>query len=228
MGTTLLDLRGQCRKLLASTSDWPDATLDAFIADAIRFYSAEYPRLWRYTLTLATGTQAYALPGGHGFQGIVSVEYPAGETPPRFVERAAEWEGAFQARGDAYAVRGVADTTTAAGDTAQGQIVFAAAVATGESAVISYRGGHAAPTADNHQVTLPVAHWEALIAFVDFRCHWELETDEACSATTVSLMMGQLGENGRRAWNRYRETMDRIRWLTGSPSAWVSWAGMGL
>jgi hypothetical protein len=156
------------------------------------------------------------------------VEYPAGEEQPRFLWQAPEWEAVFQGGGDVYAVRGVADTTAAAGDTAQGQIVFAAAVATGESAVISYRGGHAAPTADNHQVTVPAAHWEALIAFVDFRCHWELETDEACSATTVSIMIGQFGENSRRAWIRYREVMDRIRWLTGSPSAWVSWAGMGL
>ena len=59
-------------------------------------------------------------------------------------------------------------------------------------------------------LTVPLAHWEALIAFVDFRCHWELEVDEAYTTMGVALTLSMLGENGRRAWNRWREIMDRL------------------
>ena len=76
-GPTLAALRARCRLLLASTADWPDASLDAWIGDAIRFYSNEFPRLIRHPLTLVTGTQSYALPAG--CVGVVLVEYPAGE-----------------------------------------------------------------------------------------------------------------------------------------------------
>ena len=48
--STLGALRGQCRQFLNSVEEWPDAMLDAFIGDAIRAYSAEFPRAVRRTL----------------------------------------------------------------------------------------------------------------------------------------------------------------------------------
>ena len=72
-------------------------------------------------------------------------------------------------------------------------------------------------------------HLEALIAFVEFRAHWELETDEAYtqSSSAGSLLLSQLGENGRRAWNRWREVMQRLRpigWTASNPT----WGDYGL
>jgi hypothetical protein len=229
-GATLSDLRATLRKALPSTSAWPNATLDAWIADAIRFYSLEFPRLWRYTLALTTGTQAYALPGEHGFLNVVSVEYPTGQSPQEFLTQVDERSAAFQSAGQHHALRGVADDTAASADTSQGSIVFAETVATGESAVITYHGAHAIPAAgdDTAQITVPVAHWEAIFAFVDFRAHWELETDEALSVTTVSIVLAQLGQEARRAWNCYKETVDRLRSLTAAPAASVTWSNIGL
>ena len=107
-GPTLAALRARCRLILASTADWPDASLDAWIGDAIRFYSNEFPRLIRHTLTLVTGTQVYALPADCLV--VVGVEYPAGEHPPRLVALTSEYAAAFQAGGRVCAVRGVAAT----------------------------------------------------------------------------------------------------------------------
>jgi hypothetical protein len=230
MGATLADLRAALRLTLTSATDWPDATLDKWIADAIRFYSLEFPRTWRKTQTLTTGTQAYSLPGGHGFMGVTSVEYPSGSSPQQFLQQVDERSVEFASGGDYYALRGVADTTAIESDTIQGTIVFAETVTTGESAIITYAGAHAIPTAadDDAQITVPAAHWEALYAFVDFRAHWELETDEALSVSTVSIILAQLGQEARRAWNRYKETIDRIRSLTGTPGAFVSWKDIGL
>jgi hypothetical protein len=215
---------------MTDATAWPNATLDAWIQDAIRFYSLEFPRRWRYTLSLTTGTQAYALPGGHGFMGVQSVEYPSGQDPQEYVTQVEERSAEFASGGDYYALRGVADTTAIESDTAAGTIVFAETVATGESAIITYYGVHPIPAAadDDAQITVPVAHWEALNAFVDFRAHWELETDEALTLTTVSIILAQLGQEARRAWNRYKETIDRIRLLTGTSSGIASWKDIGL
>jgi hypothetical protein len=229
--TTLKDLRDSIRLTLTGSTPWPDATLDAWIRDAIRFYSLEFPRTWRKTQAMTTGTQAYAFPGGHGFMHVITVEYPSGETPQQFLAQVDEESEAFASGGDYYALRGVADSISdQKDDTAAGYILFAPTVTTTESAIITYAGAHPLPTTadDDAQITVPVHHWEALYAFVDFRAHWELETDEALNISTVSIVLAQLGQEARRAWNRYKETIDRIRSLTGTPSKLANWKDIGL
>jgi len=135
--STLATLRAQCRALLASTADWPDATLDKFIADAIRLYSTRFPRKWRHTITLATGTQTYALPGNHDILDVLSVEYPAGEDPPEFVHPVEPDSAAFADGEEVYARVAVADTVAIEADTVAGYIQFAEDVATGETAIVS-------------------------------------------------------------------------------------------
>lgn len=225
MPNTLTDLRAQIRLLLASTTDWPNGTIDGFIADAIRFHSAQFPRRWRHTLTLASSTQAYDLPGAHSFQGILAVEYPIGETPQSFLEEVPEWSAEFQQAANVYAVRGIADDTAIEADTAAAIILFAETVATGETAIIEYLAGHPVPAAgdDDAQITVPTHHWEALSALVEFRTHWELETDEAVSLTNISILLSQLGQEARMAWNRYKEITNALL-MQESQSAHLSWA----
>lgn len=222
MGNTLVELRAQCRALLASTVDWPDGTLDVFIGDAIRFYSSERPWILRSTVAMVTGTQVYDLPGN--MLRVLSVEYPAGEWPARFLTRAPEGSRTFLAGGAVYDVRGAEEGI----DPEQprgvfGQIVLGPTVATAEDMVLTYAGLHQLPDSDDKIVTVPQAHWEALIAFVDFRCHWELETDEAVTLSGVAITLSQLGENARRAWNRFKEIMARYEWTERGQSAIITW-----
>jgi hypothetical protein len=76
---TLATLRARCRLILASATEWSDADLNAWIADAVQFYSAEFPRALRYDLTLVTGTRVYNLPAGCST--VTAVEYPTGQDP---------------------------------------------------------------------------------------------------------------------------------------------------
>lgn len=225
MANTLAELRAQIRLLLVSATDWPDATLDGYIADACRFHSGQFPRRWRHSLALTTGTQNYVLPGKHGIQEIRSVEYPTGEDPQVFLGAVEEWEDAFQDEEEVYALRGILDTTAIESDTDAAQIVFAETVATGETAIIEYLGAHTIPDAadDDAQISVPTWQWEGLAAFVDFRAHWELETDKACTVSNVSIVLGQLGQEARYAWNRYKEVMNALV-AQASKSAIVEWA----
>jgi hypothetical protein len=221
-GPTLAVLRARVRLTCTNATSWPNATIDAWLGDAIRFYSNEFPRALRHEITLATGTQVYDLPDD--CMGVTGVEYPAGEDPPEFLYQADEWSALFQGGGAAYALRGVAAAATVGG-----ALVFAEDVTTGETAIVSYLGQHWVPTGDSELTSVPDAHSEALIAFVEFRSHWELETDEAVSVSSVSVVLSQLGEEARRAWNRYKEVMDRLQWLArAGGSGRVVWGDVGL
>jgi hypothetical protein len=106
-------------------------------------------------------------------------------------------------------------------------------VATGQQALLHTLSVHPVPPPgdDAFVLTVPPAHWEALIAFVDFRCHWELEVDEAYTTVGVALTLSMLGENGRRAWNRWREILDRYhRWAVPlhPGAARLAWGDLGL
>ena len=220
-GPTLAMLRARCRLFLASVAVWPDGTLDAWLGDAIRFYSNEFPRLIRHTLTLATGTQSYNVPAD--CLAVLTVEYPAGEHPPRLVGRVAEDAPLFQAGGPVYAVRGVG-----ADETHGSAVLLAEVVTLGETALVSYYGQHAIPLGDADSTSVPDAHTEALLAFVDFRAHWVLETDEAVTLSTVSIILSQLGQEARLAWRRYKEVVDRLQGLAVAPGGRVVWGSIGL
>lgn len=227
MATTLLDLRRQIRASLASTTDWPDAILDRWIIDAIRFYSSTFPRHWRHTLTLTTGTQAYALPGTQSMPTILSVEYPTSESPLSMLREVEEWSNEFDDADDVYAIRGIGDSTAIDLDTAVHTIVFAETVTTGQFAVIEYLGAHPTPDiGDNDaQITVPRQHWQAILAYCEYRAVCELLHDEAVTVDTsnVSIVLGQLTDSTRAAWSRFKDVMDKLVYDNSGRSRIVTW-----
>ena len=222
---THADLRTIVRLVLAGTSDWPNGTLDVWIREATRLYSAQFPRQLRYTQSLTTGAQAYALPGGHDFRGVLAVEYPSGETPKSYLREARESDASFSDQDAVYALRPAADTVVAASDTVAMYIVFAETVATGESAVIDYLTAHRIAASDTDVVTVPQQHWEALTMYCIYRAYSELEADEAITvdSSNVSIVLAQLSQSARSAWYRYKNVMDRLSVLESGGSAVVVW-----
>ena len=69
---------------------------------------------------------------------------------------------------------------------------------------------------------------EALIAFVDFRAHAQLEALEAVNMGNVSIILSQLGQEARLAWRRYKEVVERLQDMTPAPSGRVVWGRIGL
>lgn len=225
----LVDVRRLARSVLEGSSQWSDSLLDRWIGDGIRLYSAEFPRRWRHVITLVTGQQAYALPGGHGLQEVLSVRYPASDGAA--LARAAEESAAFENGGEAYALRAVGDDTAGDEDTGTGEIVFAQAVTTGETAVLEYLGSHRSPVIgdDDAVITVPEGHMEAILAFVEFRAQRQLEVGEATEMLGDEFVIGSMGVMARWAWNRYRQVMEHLAQagVSGGGRA-VSWGDYGL
>ena len=165
--------------------------LNAWIGDAIRFYSNEFPRLIRHSLTLVTGTQVYALPADSGSWWVL---YPAGEAHLR----RSWWRDVGVRDGISGGWAGVRRAGRGRDDTHGIELIFAEPVSTGETAIVSYSGAHWIPTADEESTSVPELHTEALIAFVRLRAHAQLEAIEAVDMANVSIILSQLGQ--RRAW----------------------------
>ena len=109
-------------------------------------------------------------------------------------------------------------------------ILVAEPVATGDVLQVTVACSWPIPTvgSDDDVVLVPAGHLEALIAFVEFRVHWALETDEAINLGNVSILLSQLGTEARMAWRRYKEIVERLEAVAPTPSGRVVWGRIGL
>jgi hypothetical protein len=223
--TTLADVRTACRLTIAAASIEND-DLDAWIGEALRFHSVQFPRRARVDLDCTTGTQEYPLPDDVGdiYRVLEVGLIQASEVHP--LPLVTPLSPRMFGGGRYCAV-----VTTAIEDTSgEFAILVAEPVATGDVLQVTVACSWPIPTvgSDDDVVLVPAGHIEALIAFVEFRVHWALETNEAFAVSTVSVVLSQLGENARRAWNRYKEVTDQLQWLMPAPSGRVVWGKIGL
>lgn len=156
-------------------SRWPEPIVNAWIRDAIRDYSAHFPR---FVDTDTEGTniecvadqQEYSLSSFTGIQTVLDVEYPAGEDPPEFVERRDQDDPrGFEGLG-VYAVQGFERPSA---------LRLGEEPSEGEEIRIAYLADHSMPTSDAEALTVPDYHLDALVLFV----HWR-----AMRATVNRLM----------------------------------------
>ena len=92
--TTLAELRATVREILPSAEVWPEATINAWIQEAIQDFSGYFPRETSGLLDLTDDERAYALSDlVAGIFAVIQVEYPYGEDPPRFLARKQESAG---------------------------------------------------------------------------------------------------------------------------------------
>jgi len=206
--TTLADLRATCRLTCPDGESWPDSTLDSWIIEGIRLYSAMFPRTRAYELTLTTGTQTYSLPSD--CQQVLWVEYPTATSPRTILTQVNLSSRRFAEAGAVYALEAVETDDL---NEAQARITFAQTVTTGQSARITYHGMWELPQVsdDAAVITIPQIHHEIIQAFVEYRGHWMLEANAAVLSDNTSLTLSELGQNARRAWNRYKEITARLQ-----------------
>jgi len=226
----LRELRSQIRTGLASRDDWPDETIDQWIADGVRLYSAQFPRL-QYFQTFVYEDDPVVQVGDAGqVVDVLSVEFPTGESPRRFWRRVPIDSLEFQSGGDYYAVTAAREGANYSANQQQFAIVLAAAPTSDGIAGIEAVCRHDVPSGDSHVLTVPDAHLEAIGAYVAYRAASALEMTEAVTVDTsnVSIVLAQLGQTTRAAWRRWQQVMSMLE--TRDPvvrSAVVRWGDVG-
>jgi hypothetical protein len=197
--TTLAELRATLREILPSTTQWPEATINSWIQEAIQDFSGYFPRETSGLLNLTDDERVYALSnlaGGSSTAGgifaVIQVEYPYDEDPPRFLARKQESAGIV---GEAvFDVRGAPPS----------DLVLGEKPSTGEQARVVYTCGHTKPVDDSDVITVPDNRLEAIIEFVRWQAVREAEMNETMDPDTKNLVLSEIGLNSGRAERIYR------------------------
>jgi hypothetical protein len=191
--TTLGELRATLREILPDAGVWPDASINAWIQEAIRDFSGYFPLELSGLLDLTANVRVYALAGlAEEIFAVVQVEYPYGEDPPRFLARKQEsagivGEAVFDVRGNPPA-----------------ELVLGEKPADGEQARVVYTCGHAIPEDDSDVITVPSNRQEAIIEFVRWQAVRQAEMNETMAPDTKNLLLSMIGLNSGRAERIYR------------------------
>lgn len=205
--TTREDLRTMIRQRLGDENPaaytWSDGQLNQWINDAIAIYSANFPLRGSAWLHGATGSHEYSLPDGA--RTVLSVEYPVGETPARYLYRLPRtWPG-FLSSAQLYDILWKGDDSTA------DLLVVSDEIATGEHIAVEYTQDHALFADDETDTTVPDRHLELLVLFVRVCAYQERAAKEAANPTRDTLILSTLELNVSRAEREYKARLDQLK-----------------
>lgn len=217
MSFTLAQVRTSIRYVLQDQSVWTDSQLNNWIKDAIRDYSSIFPRLQTFTITTTDGGRAYSLSDPSVFgstivTGIARVEYPAGETPPVFLERMPEASPNFYGS-PVYDVRGDPPN----------QLVIGPSPTAGQSIYVTCTVVHEIPAGDAYVLTIPDQHINVIYAYVYWKALTFLEVYASIDPGRKASMIEALGKTSAQAEKYYYWLIERIRALSdrsGIAGAW--------
>jgi hypothetical protein len=205
--TTRLDLLNTIREILGDVTQWPDATINLWIDQAIRDYSHYFPHSNDGAIPCVEGVREYTLGDDYtaGLFAVTHVEYPQGQEPPRHLSRLDETSGLFM-HGAFYDLRGDPPT----------QIVLGEVPLAGQYLKIHYLMPHKALAADEDETTVPAQHLEALSIFCIWKAAEEIFLAEEIDPATAEFLVSQMGLNATRYERIYRNKI--AEYQSGSQS----------
>jgi hypothetical protein len=200
--TTLAEITARAQNAIgdAAGATWSDAKVEEWIIEAIRDYSVHFPRTVQDTLVKSvTPTYVYSLPAD--FLGMVCVEFPEGEDPPRYLKRRSYLDPGFWDSDEYYDVEPTRDAAEPA------KLHMSALPDTEEDIAITYTTYHAVlipEDDDDTDITVPEHHEHLLILFVVWKAAAErVLTDQADPNSFPALLasMRLVTSNARDAYN---------------------------
>lgn len=199
--TTLAQLADRAQAQLSDSvgATWNQVQIEEWVIEGVRAYSRYFPRLRYGQAIVSTGVHEVYLPAD--FMSIVSVEYPEGETPPRYLNRrhhqeADFWEGRY------YDIIERQDNVTVS------EIWLGPSPTVGEYIGLQYHAYHVISTTGTIVQTIPPQHEDILVQYVYWKAKAELVAAEAADPTSnSSLLMAQLDQIAGAAFRRYGDLM---------------------
>jgi hypothetical protein len=156
------ELRTLCRRRLGDLTvpyKFSDEQLNQWINDAIADYSLHFPRTETTILSCSDDDRTYDLPAN--CTAILSVEYPAGEDPPRYLYQREYTHPGFWQSEDFYAF------VSTNQDNDYPELWISEKPSTGESITVIYHALHDFLDDDDTDLnTVPEHHLERIVPFV--------------------------------------------------------------
>jgi hypothetical protein len=199
MTITKADLRALIRKVLTDATQWPDASLDQWITDSIRDYSIYFPRKVELVDDCAAGVRSYTVSTSSLFQGVVSVEYPYGQNPARYLKRKNVQEP--NSDGGPYY-----DVVMEGGSIWLGETPTAA-----QDYRCVYLANHTPPALDVTALSMPDSHVDALKLYTVWQATIQIEAQLLPAPTTDIYLLSQLKTTVAQAERSYRAMIRDLR-----------------
>ena len=218
--TTLAELIDQVEADLADSGNatWAAADIQQWLVDAIADYSQHFQRELSVNLSITTDDgRQHDLPDI--VVGIVSVEYPNGEDPPKYLQPRSHTHPDF------WIEPGYFDYIVSGNDTDADEIWISEKPTATQAIRVRYLAHHDLPTATSTPLTVPDEHQYILRNYALWRAAMQLKIIEEASPTSnSSLIMSQLAVNVDRMRRAYVDSLAKALYAT-SRSKPVSWRG---
>ena len=216
--TTLAQLTQQCRNLIGdwSSTYYTEAILYDYINRGVEEFSKYFPLVSEYALSTTLNTRMYDLEAD--FLEAISVEYPTGENPPKYLLRRSYTHPNFWIENGYYDIVPSHDATS----TNPTQIYISQKPAASQTITVKYHAMHPALTASSDVCTVP-AHLIHLIGlFVRWKVWQEIATAEGMDPDQTKLLAATQEVNSTRAERIYRTALKEAQ-ATFVESAQVHW-----
>ncbi len=211
MTFTLADLRNSIRHTLTDATVFRDALITEFMRDGLREYSGNFAWQTSQKFDCEEGVREYDLVAKIGYvMAILSVEYPAGQDPKRYLF-AYDERGSLFASNPAYDVRGDPPKT----------LVLSVSPSAEEEIKVVYSTMHAYPANESTGLTVPDEHMEILRLYVIYRAMVALETDQNIDVSRRYQLANALGLSTQRAWRLYQSKVSEAR-RNQATASWLS------
>lgn len=205
--TTLL--AREMRLALPDSTAWPDDALNGWIDEAIRAYSTHFPLTHEFAIQAISGQRLYEMSFDRAIMGVLQVEYPAGQEPPRYLKRLRRAHPCFVG-GPVYDfyVDGFPETPV---------LILGETPASGQAIQVLIETPHHIPTGDASVLSVPETHIEALRLYVIWQALQQAENREAArsageaGADSTSLNLPMLGVSASRAERAYRAKIGLLK-----------------
>lgn len=192
---------------------WSEDVMRDFCRQAIRDYSRHLPRLSEQVINLADGVQHYLLEDD--CQGVISVEYPRGETPPVYLSQSDHNTPGFFLRAGFYSLLFRQDAVD------YNEIWFSDSVHTGQTAEVVYEAMHVVPELDTTAITIPALHYPIVIQFVRYLCYqYALAGEMIAPSSADSTLAEQFNANARDSLAQYHHMIANSRLNISSRIPW--------
>lgn len=219
--TTLQELMDSCEANLAdhSNSTWAVNDIEQWCRDAIRDYAMHFPIRKIQTLSTSLDDNTYDLAAD--FIDVITVEYPTGEDPRKYLSRRPI------SHPDFWTEDGYYDIVPNEDDTNANEIWISTDPAAAEGIDVYYDAQHADPATLQTALTVPDRHLHILRQFVTWQAILQRANSEHASPTSnSSLLMSQLMTDSERARRGYIDLIAKALFAL-QRSAVVSWTNQG-
>ena len=200
MTFTLATFRDTIRWILADESTWRDSMLTGWIKDGIRDYTNYFPLEASLKIDCTLATREYSLAAAGEVLGILSVEYPDGKTPPRFLLRQLELYPHFQDQ-PFYDIRQGSPAT----------LIIGESPIAADDIILRYLTLHTNPATDAAVLTVPDEHLEALRLFVYWKALTFVALEQDLDPGRKTSIMNALGGTTKDAEYAYHYKLRSFR-----------------